>query len=389
MTLVFSTLSSTTASVPKVFGLRDHIPKVKIRLQKNLKKVLLSGTDLKRKFHIGNDIKIFKGRKSVKFNCLGVAKRKTFKKPVLLASLRSQAGLIGLDEHKYRGDIHIVTSAKAGRCDVVQETNMENYISGLLAKEMNAVWPVEALKAQAVAARTYALQKMESGHTRIKAGYETYFDLESSEKHQVGGSFLDTNENTDQASWDTKGEVLTTKGNHKITPIFFHAKCGGQTLTPDQVWQNKVKGYKSVDCPFCYSHGKKDYHQAIDKVRFQKFLSWSIDKGFLDKRITLDLDRTIRVVPHNIFSRSIRIYLGDTIVKLKKSNFRRYFGRVLFPSNNFKISVNNNKLRVFGQGLGHGVGLCQLGALDLAKKGWDYKRILAHYFPEHELKKFY
>ncbi|MDC1175665.1 hypothetical protein OAT67_09715, partial [Bacteriovoracaceae bacterium] len=137
------------------------------------------------------------------------------------------------------------------------------------------------------------------------------------------------------------------------------------------------------------SHGKKDYHQAIDKVRFQKFLSWSIDKGFLDKRITLDLDRTIRVVPHNIFSRSIRIYLGDTIVKLKKSNFRRYFGRVLFPSNNFKISVNNNKLRVFGQGLGHGVGLCQLGALDLAKKGWDYKRILAHYFPEHELKKFY
>lgn len=391
LTLLFAVvvLAELQAATPKVYGKRDHIPKIKVRLKKDLRKVLLSGTDLKRKFHIGNDVKHFQGRKSIKFNCSGVSKKKTFKKPILLASLRSPTGLIAFEKEKYTGDIHIVTSPKPGKCDVVQETTMENYISGLLAKEMNAVWPTEALKAQAVAARTYALQKMKTGATSKKAGYETFFDLESSEKHQVGGSFFDTNQNTDKATWSTKGEILVTGKNQLMTPIFFHATCGGHTLRPDHVWQNKVAGYKGVPCKGCVKREDKKYHQKVDLLRFRKFLAWSIDKGFIEKKATLYLDKKMRVVPHKIYNRTIRVYLGDYLIKIKKSNFRRYFGRVLFPSNNFRISFHSDKVRVYGRGLGHGVGLCQLGALDMARMGWNYKKILAHYFPKHKLKKIY
>ena len=78
----------------------------------------------------------------------------------------------------------------------------------------------------------------------------------------------------------------------------------------------------------------------------------------------------------------------------KKSLLRRYFGRVVVPSNNFKLTLEAQgklgpRLRLRGDGLGHGVGMCQLGALELADRGWSFKKILAHYFPKHKMKKLY
>ena len=77
------------------------------------------------------------------------------------------------------------------------------------------------------------------------------------------------------------------------------------------------------------------------------------------------------------------------MLAFNKSLLRRYFGRVIFPSNHYEIDMKWGKLVVKGQGNGHGVGLCQVGALGLAKRGWAYKQILAHYFPKHELRKIY
>ena len=78
-------------------------------------------------------------------------------------------------------------------------------------------------------------------------------------------------------------------------------------------------------------------------------------------------------------------------IVIKKPLFRRYFGRFVFPSNNFEMNWDNkkNSFVVSGSGLGHGVGMCQLGALDMAKKGWSYRKILTHYFPGHKLEKAY
>jgi stage II sporulation protein D len=86
---------------------------------------------------------------------------------------------------------------------------------------------------------------------------------------------------------------------------------------------------------------------------------------------------------------SLKIYLDSKPLVLKKPLLRRYFGRFTMASNNFKLVQLKKGFRVDGQGLGHGVGRCQLGALDLADRGWDFKQILAHYFPGHKLLKLY
>jgi stage II sporulation protein D len=74
---------------------------------------------------------------------------------------------------------------------------------------------------------------------------------------------------------------------------------------------------------------------------------------------------------------------------VEKALLRNYFGRVLFPSNTFSVKAQGDGIAISGEGLGHGVGLCQMGAFAMAMRGWSYKKILAHYFPGHVLKKLY
>ena len=367
-------------------------PSVRVLIQKAKKDVSITGLDLNRKFHLSNRTKHFIGRKKIKFKCSKLSKT-DFNKPVLLASLGSSAGLLTLDNNeKFNGLIHVVSSRDKESCNVVHETDMDSYIAGLLAKEMNSKWPIEALKAQAVAARSYALHKMESGQVKKEAGHETYYDLESSEKHQVGGSFFDVSKKTQLASLDTSGEVLVNSRS-KIASVFFHAKCGGQTLRPAHVWQNKVVSYTSVKCPFCDDHGKKGYKSDLTLTKMKKFIYWAARKGHLPKEVKNYMRKPFRLVKDKKFNRRINFYLGSQNYSFKKTLLRRYFGRFIVPSNNFALNlVKNNKKAYFkieGAGLGHGVGMCQLGALDLAQRGWDYKRILAHYFPYHTLKKVY
>jgi len=402
---IFLFCSSALASRPHIYGkyLKENAksryptlkkePKIKVRVQKSLKNVFITGTDLKRKFHPNNTMRTFKGRKAIRFNCNNLQGASSFQKPTLLASLGSSTGLISLSKEKYKGLLHVVTSLGNDSCDVVHETPLDTYISSLLSREMNSAWPVEALKAQAIAARSYAIHKMRSGQVRKEAGHETYYHLESSEKHQVSGSYFDANLNTEMAAEMTKGLVLVdSKGS--VAPVFFHAKCGGKTLRPDQVWINSVRNYQSVLCPYCKDHGSRDYDNTFSLAQVKRFLSWGVRKRQMNPHIKSHLGEDFKIVPDKKFSRKFRFYLGDKMFSIKKSLFRRYFGRVKVPSNNFSATLEdsgkaNIRLRLKGSGLGHGVGMCQLGALDLADRGWDYKRILAHYFPGHELQKIY
>ena len=363
-------------------------PQIKVRIGDNLEKVNISGTDLKRTLHVNSSHRKFNGRKRIRFNCQRFTKKNKGKitKPVLLASVSSQTGLVSLGKVKYQGRLHVVTSPNDESCDVVQEVDLDSYISGLLSKEMNGSWPVEALKAQAVAARTYAIYKQATQQVSRKLGYQAYYDLESSEKHQVAGDFFATTLNTDVATSETSGYILVTaKGN--LTETFFHAKCGGKTLMPSSVWENKVEGYKGVSCPFCNTHGKKNWNEKITSAKFIKFLKWAKRKKHISFR-SRDLDK-IRLMKDSLSKNSLKIYLDSKPLVLKKPLQRRYFGRFTMASNNFKLVQLKKGFRVEGQGLGHGVGMCQLGALDLADRGWDFKQILAHYFPGHKLLKLY
>lgn len=363
-------------------------PVVSVRIGKSLKNILVSGFDLRRHLLFSDDYKKFSGKKTVKFNCeTYTTLNKKKNKPILLATLESPTGILSYENIKYQGLFKVITNARGDSCDIVNDIPMEDYISSLLTKEMNSQWPQEALKAQAIAARSYAFHKMKSQQVSKELGSDAFYDLESSEKHQVSGTFLDSTEATLKASYATKGEVLVTREG-EIRPIFFHAKCGGRTLRPDQVWHNIEVGYQSVNCPFCHSLGPGPWIKKISFDRMKSFFKWAKAQKIIDENINLDTNAII-LVPDNIDRYAVNFYIDEKPSVIQKGVLRRFFGNVLFPSNSFSLEKKELDFFVKGEGLGHGVGLCQMGALALAKQGWSYKRILSHYFPGHILKKIY
>ncbi len=372
--------------------LTSGTPKLRVRVARALKAIQVSGTDLARTLHITRNSKSYAGKKTIKFECANVA-RNAQTSPLLLASLGSPTGLLSVDKDgdfgKYLGKIHISTSTDQRRCDVINEIDMESYLSTLLAKEMNSKWPVEALKAQAVAARTYALHKIYSKEVSKVFGSEVPFDLESSEKHQVSGKFSDETPKTRLAAVSTAGEVLVNESGD-LAPVFFHAKCGGRTRLPEQVWQNPVKGYESVDCPFCKDHGRPGWRTEISTERLQKFVLWATNKGYFHpKRPVLDGEQ-IKMTDDRWGANRVRISYGNVSTLMEKSALRRYFGRVELRSNNFHLRyATTGDLVLEGNGHGHGVGLCQMGALEMASRGYDHKKILSYYFPQMKLVKVY
>ena len=366
-------------------GLFAAEPKIKVKIADSLKSVVVSGRDVQRYIKPKNSTKTFPGKKTINFNCNSKVKRKKNSRPVQLATMSSYTGLLQWNKKHYNGKLHIQTSENFDGCDLIHEMDLEEYIKTLLPKEMSTTWPLEALKAQAVAARSYALYKIKMKQVSKAKGYEVYYDLENSEKHQVNGHFFDITKKTQDATKETHGEVLTLRRN-KLAPIFFHSKCGGKTLRPDQVWSNRVDGYVGVDCPFCHSHGMKKWTREFDKKQLFASVYRAMKRYNGEK---LNRKEKIELIDDHKSQSRVKFYCEDDFKTLRKSRIRATMGRKNLPSNYFHIREKNNKILVSGSGYGHGVGLCQFGAKELALKGFSYKQILAHYFPEFKLKKIY
>ncbi|MBG08866.1 MAG: hypothetical protein CME68_08920 [Halobacteriovoraceae bacterium] len=377
--LIFDLSNSFSAYTPFPKSKSTLGPSLRIRVEKNLPKFSVSGIDLKRTLHLSKNKALFGGQKKIVFNCKKALKSSQgLDRKTLLASIESPTGFISLMRDRYQGRLLVFSSFRKKGCDVVHDTFMESYISSLLAKEMNESWPSEALKAQAVAARTYAYALWVQ---KIKRKKRYSFHLDSSEFHQVSGDFFDITNKTFNLTRSTRGMVLMTKGG-KIVPAFYHAKCGGRTLTPKTVWGDYTKGYKSKKCSFCHSHGKKSWSSKVSKERIISFI-----KG--NQKRKKKVKGTLRLVPNNYEDLSMRYYIGDDLFVVDKVSLRKAFGRKILPSHYFQGKVTKKNFLFKGRGRGHGVGMCQLGALHLAQKGWNYKKILRYYYPNLVIRTIY
>jgi stage II sporulation protein D len=354
------------------------VPSVKVLIGKSLKNVVVEVMDLRKRIHGLRRSEQLNGRRSLNFNCR--SPRKSFAKSaqMLVASLSSPTGLISWGKNKYQGEFHLLSNPASDSCDLVNSIPLEAYITTLLAKEMHGQWPVEALKAQAVAARTYAFERLQ------RTGNKSVYHLESSEKDQVSGTFFDVTDHTIKAARETQGEVLVGPSG-RVIPAFFHSKCGGKTLRPDQVWGGVEEGYRSVTCTFCGRTGMKDWNGRIVNKKLVSMVDEVLRKYYSDQIGGID----IRLMPDSLANSEVRLYAGDKLHIVKKSYLRNMVGREVLPSNNFVMNQRGDSITVQGQGYGHGVGLCQLGALELAKRGYDYRQILAFYFPRHKIKAAY
>ena len=364
------------------------MPFIRVRIKKSLSQVVISGMDMKRKLYRTGDVRSYEGKKKIKFNCYGYQNKEKKKPGEMLASLSSQTGLLKVGGEPFRGEINIIASDKGNSCDVINKVNMESYISGLLSKEMNVSWPLEALKAQAIAARSYGFYMMQSQRVSRKKKRNAFYDLESSEKHQVAGNFFDSTYKTDRATYETQGYILVDKRN-RVIPIFYHAKCGGKILPPHQVWENKIPGYSSNYCWGCKGRGFRHWERQISGLRLQKLLVWLEKKKLIDLNSSVPSPKNIQVFPDYFEKNEIVVLLGKRKIAIKKPLLRKFFGRTLVPSNHFRVKWKNNILILSGKGLGHGVGMCQVGTLGMVKAGLNFKEILDHYFPNYKLKKIY
>tara|TARA_Y100000768_G_C23986905_1_gene689475 strand:- start:3223 stop:4347 length:1125 start_codon:yes stop_codon:yes gene_type:complete len=361
-------------------------PSINVLIARSLQNVFVSGVDLKSKVFLAKSAKSYLGRKSLNFKCKPEGKNILPLKPLRLASVASMTGLLNWQEAKYRGNLHIITSETRAGCDLINEMPLEDYLATLLPKEMSADWPLEALKAQAVAARSYAYHKIKSKQVSKGKGFNAYYDIENSEKHQVNGNFFDATYSTFKATQETAGEVLTMYDG-KSLPIFFHSKCGGKTLRPDQVWSNAVKGYKSVSCPFCHKHGTKDWKIELAKPKLSHYLKEAL--ASYENQTMMTSNKGVKILSDKKSHSALRFYSKDDLYHLKKSRLRATLGRRSLPSNNYFVKDKGKNIVISGSGFGHGVGLCQFGAKELALRGFDYKQILNHYFPNFKLTKIY
>ena len=270
---------------------------------------------------------------------------------------------------EYRGGVYIKLN-KDLTLTVIEEVGLEEYLYGVLPLEMGPTWPLEALKAQAVVARTYTLAH------RKRFG-DAGFDLSADVKSQVyGGSTYDYPAVL-EAVRSTSGEVLTYKG--KLVDAYYHAACGGHTTSP--LWDDEViKPLRGVFCKFC--RGSNNYEWSAT-IKNSKVLEYLERKGLSAKKLT-----GIKSVKKNRSGRTLllKYTTNEGSITLDAKELRAQLGSTLLKSTYFTgIQRKQDGFRFYGRGYGHGAGLCQDGASEMAKRGKKYKQILDYYYPDSEI----
>lgn len=288
---------------------------------------------------------------------------------VILISLQP----IEIDKNKYRD--RIILYPQGAKILVVNQIDIEKYLWGVLNMEVSSTWPVEALKAQAVVARTYALKMKEQNFDKI-------FHLDATQDSQVYGGVNAEDEIVINAVNKTNGVVITY--NDELIYAYFHSCCGGYTELPENVWEmNPLPYYKKlVKCPYCKESPYYLWRVELKKDEIKKKLN---SAGYEIKKI-----EKIKISGINEAERAnqIQIYGLGKQISLSAHKFRRIIGPEVIRSTFFSIQNQAETIIFEGKGWGHGVGMCQWGAKGLAEKGKNYKEIINYYYPEANIKRW-
>lgn len=270
------------------------------------------------------------------------------------------------NRRKFRGAIQVINVKDKGLL-VVNKVDLEDYVKGVLFHEVSHRWPLEALKAQAVATRTYALYRMQT--TKDKD-----FDVTNDIYSQVYGGQGSERYRTNLAVEATRNEILTFKG--KIFPAFFHATCAGHTEDVGQVWKDDLAPLKGVRCPYCLN---SPHYRWV-----KNFRSKTVQEKLNANGHHLGLIKDIAIISRNLSGRikELRISTRDGVsVMISGKDFRNIVGPNEIRSNDYEISMSGYYFNLYGHGWGHGVGLCQWGAFGMAQKRFKFDEILSFYYP--------
>ena len=286
--------------------------------------------------------------------------------PVPSAALRFRSGddgsgVISVNGTRVKGDVVVVFGKL--QLAAVNVLGLEDYLVGVIGSEMPKSFPTEALKAQAIAARTYALNK------KLEQ-YGQPYHLGSSVISQVYKGLDVEDPRTREAVESTRGLVMTWQ----LQPIeaYFHASCGGRTETGLDALGRDLPYLQAVDCP-C---GKLPTSHWTLSLKQADLKTLGAVKG-----------SAIKVQGRSSTGRARRVEVGAR--SIDAVTFRERIGYMKLKSLSFEIEKSRDGWTVEGTGFGHGAGMCQWGARVYAEKGWDYRKILQHYYPGVELQTLY
>jgi len=314
----------------------------------------------------------------------------------------------GIEDRQYRGGLEV--RVHNGEFTLVNVVNLEEYLYSVVPSEMRISSPLEALKAQAVIARSYALFRK----NYVKPHKNHSFDLCDSQHCQVYRGSSNEWDVTTNAVNLTRGEVLHHKG--RITEPLFHSNCGGHTQSsgnlqgwwtfeyltgvldaPDGVifpetpveFENWLKSKPQV---YCYN---PDYPHDPEFRWFRL-----IPAHYVEEKVNR-YRRIGNLTEITITRRNPSGYVGGvrvsgteaSILIVKEHEIRRLLGLGPLRSNLFWLETKNSKdgkpeeFLFYGGGWGHGVGMCQSGAGGMARSGANYKKILKHYYLNTEIRR--
>ena len=238
---------------------------------------------------------------------------------------------------------------------------LEEYIIGVVAAEMPASYEIEALKAQAVAARTYAVKKMKTvGYLYNNTSNQVYLSKENM-KNRWQDKYDKYYTKIKKATLETMSEVI--KYNNELIDVFFFSTSSGKTANSEDIFQSTLPYLKSVD-------------SSWDKTSptFKEIKYFNLDEFCINLNINCNkLD---------IKKENNKVIINDKTFKI--TEIRKIFN---LRSPFFDITKENDKIKIETKGYGHGVGMSQYGANYMAKEGKNYQEILKHYFKDVEIKK--
>jgi stage II sporulation protein D len=281
----------------------------------------------------------------------------------------AKEGILALDGKSYRGTLRVLAE-NDGRIQVINYIDLETYLYGVVPREMSPKWAEDALKAQAVAARTYAL------YIKGKSSDKPY-DLVATTASQVYGGYDAETPATTRAVDSTRGEVMTYEG--RLTIAYFHANSGGFTESARNVWVADLPYLKAIRDSYSDNIPNGTWGLSLSHKAIQDRLNqYGLNVGSISQ---------IRPIDASSSGRPIRIAIVSSRgpIELKSNDFRLKIGATKLKSALFSLRESTDGIRINGKGFGHGVGMSQWGAYRMAQAGHNYRDILRHYYKGIEI----
>jgi stage II sporulation protein D len=242
--------------------------------------------------------------------------------------------------------------------DLISIIDFNTYLAGVVSKEMPMSWPLEALKAQAVVARSYAVAKILERENKI-------FHLDNDQMDQV---FDFTDSEKAKKAVESTDQVILKDSNDKVLKAFYHSDCGGQTVPASQIWKGAYDAGTATD-PWCEKRKSNEWIYELSQDDFYKRLGLQSE------------DDSKLEVAENFKGRIQSFKVSDQFYPVQK--LREIFGFSQIKNSPRSFQHLPSGIVMFkGKGFGHGAGLCQWGTLSQVKIGRSYIEVLEHYYPK-------